>query len=113
MSRIPGPGKFRKFLRTNKISIRKAADALHVTDPTIIAWRDGDKAPSPEHRVAIRVWTNGEVLDDDWRTDRERDQAANAALVRPFGPATTPAGDDPPSSERTPTGGKGNAGNAA
>ncbi len=107
MARIPGAAKFAKFLKTNKISIRRAADALHVSDPTIIAWRNGDKTPSPEHRGAIKTWTNGEVGEDDWRTEREREQAASAALVKPFEPApqSSPEPEAAPASEPKPTGG--------
>lgn len=102
MARIPGAGKFAKFLKANKISIRRASLALHVSDPTIIAWRDGDKTPTPEHRVAIRTWTNGAVVEDDWRTDREREQSASAAVVKPFEPEPSSSPEPAPQAADAP-----------
>lgn len=85
MARYKGPSKFSKFLEDNDISVHQAARGLHVTDPTVIDWRDGKKPPSPDHRVAIRIWTKSAVVEDDWpRTKREIKQSANVALVRPF-----------------------------
>lgn len=86
MSQDSGAAKFDKFLKDNGISIRRAAESLHVSDPTILDWRNDRKTPSPEHRVAIRTWTKGAIAEGDWQTKREREQAKSAALVKPFEP---------------------------
>lgn len=86
MAKRSAAEKFDKFLKDNGISIRKAGEALRVTDPTILDWRHARKVPSPEHRVAIRVWTNGAVAESEWKTERERVQAKAASTVEPFVP---------------------------
>src|SRR5690349_18722536 len=93
MSSPPGPKKFADFLKKHRISIRRAAEALHVSDPSIIDWRDGDKTPNPDHRRAIRVWTHDEIVEDDWQSEREAERAETAASVKPFVPAARVRGD--------------------
>lgn len=87
--------KFAKFLRVNKIPKRKAARDLGVSAPTLLGWLEGKIVPEQGRRPAIRVYTRGAVVEDDWVTKHEREVAARAATVRPF--------DEPePASERVP-----------
>jgi hypothetical protein len=94
-----GPQKLAVFLARNEIPKRKAARDLKVSAPTILDWLSGSKAPSPPHRAAIRVWTNGEIVETDWATAREREQTENASEVRPFEPEPPKALSEPPPAE--------------
>jgi len=77
----------------NKITIDAARRALGVSDPTILAWRDGGAKPSRTLRDAIERWTSGAVKAADWSDDEERKAIERAASVTPVAaePAAPPA----------------------
>jgi hypothetical protein len=66
-----------------KISLQKAADALGVSDVTILHWRDGRACPDEAHRKAIENWTGGAVLGVNWLDDDRRAAIEKARAVRP------------------------------
>jgi hypothetical protein len=88
---VPGPAKLAAFLEKNGISKRQAARDLRVSAPTVLDWLNEVKAPEKQNRTAIRVYTRGEVVEDDWATEKEIAAAERAAEVRPFEPASEPA----------------------
>lgn len=98
MPRTEGSKKFRKFLKAKGVSIRGAVEALQVSIPTVVDWRNGKKSPTHEHRVAICTWTNGTIAEDDWKTARERRRAKKIAKVTPF------VEESPPKSEPVQSG---------
>jgi transcriptional regulator with XRE-family HTH domain len=103
----PGRKKFKAFLKDNGIAKRRAARDLKVSAPTILDWESGTKTPTPENREAIRVYTRGEVTEQDWETPRDRKAEKRVATVKPFEP-DAPA-EEPPASERKPNGNHGSA----
>lgn len=86
--RTAGGDKFSAFLgganpTGARITIDTARRALGVSDPTILAWRDGEAKPSPILRDAIERWTSGAVKAADWVDDEERKAIERAASVEP------------------------------
>jgi transcriptional regulator with XRE-family HTH domain len=107
MARTAGSQKLHKFLELKGISMRKAGEDLGVADPTVLDWRRGRKSPKPEHRTAIRIWTNGEIAESDWQTKSELKKAARAENVKPFEESGDDDGhgdDVAPDSEAKPNG---------
>jgi hypothetical protein len=81
---VDGVKKMRGFLEANGISKRKASRDLKVSLPTVIDWLRARKSPTPAHRRAIEIWTNGKVREADWESAKERRAAAKAEVVKPF-----------------------------
>jgi transcriptional regulator with XRE-family HTH domain len=74
---------------------KRIATELGADEPQFSRWRRGVRKPDPAMRATLE-----EKLGIPWQAwDQDPEPAADP--------------DDAPSSERTPTGGKGNAGNAA
>lgn len=89
MTTTPGRTKFTNFLEKHGISLSAAARALGAkSHVTVRNWTTGLSAPEPEFRRAIEIWTNGEVAEDDWLSDKERAAAEKLAEVKPFVPPT-------------------------
>lgn len=92
MKRLPGPIKLAKFLEKHGIPKAKAAKALGVSHVAVVHWVTRASVPTVDRRKAIAVWTNGEVPESDWLSDRERAAAEKLAEVKPFvPPSETPA----------------------
>ena len=81
-----GVKKLRDFLKTTKVSRRKAAKAVSVSNPTMLDWLAGRKTPTPAHRQAIAIWTGGAVPECGWASRREREAAEKAGKVVPYEP---------------------------
>lgn len=64
--------------------MREAARLLGVSAPTVLDWERRRKVPSLPSRRAIRIWTHGQIREEEWATPEEREQEARTALVRPF-----------------------------
>lgn len=80
-SKVRGVVRFAEFLRDRKIAYSAAARALHVSVPTVWAWRHGWKLPVSGHQEAIEIWTSGFVRCGHWKLPGVR---KNAAKVRPY-----------------------------
>ncbi len=83
-----GHRKYRAFIEKHGISKTAAGRAIGVTHSAICGYLDGTSTPAPERRPAIAVWTNGEVPEQDWLSDEERERAKRLAEVQPFVPPT-------------------------
>lgn len=82
----PGSELFGDFLERNDLSNAEAARALHVSRPTIFAWREGDKIPTAAHRAAIAKWTEGTVPESSWPlSEKEAGQLDALKSVEAFG----------------------------
>lgn len=88
---LSGSSRFRGFLEDNGISLSQAAEALQVTVPSVIQWRDGRFAPRHNSRLCIERWTNGEVPAGSWKRPGEPDPEE----IEPF-QATVPDGGAAP-----------------
>lgn len=89
MVQSTGRAKLTRFLQKHGISLSAAARALGASSHvTVRNWTEGISSPDPDFRRAIAVWTNGEVAEDDWVSDEERDRAERLADVRPFVPSS-------------------------
>jgi hypothetical protein len=73
-----GSQRFADFLDRNDITLAAAARALHVSAPTVLAWRDGDKEPTDVNKDRIEIWTKGFVRRSHWGVVRD------AVKVRPY-----------------------------
>lgn len=81
----PGHELFGEFLDRHGISNADAGRALHVSRPTVFAWRSGDKTPTAPHRGAIEKWTDGDVLAGSWPlSTKEAEQVAALKQVETF-----------------------------
>lgn len=83
-----------KRLRAHRVrlglGLRAAAEQLHVSHPTLRDWEEEEQIPSPPYRDAIEIWTRGDVKADSWPvSDREKETAKNASLVKPARPTGT------------------------
>lgn len=102
---LDAPTKLFKFRDRHGISLKKAGDALGASGPTVLDWERRRKVPTPPFRRAIAVWTKGEIGEDEWESDKERQIAERTANVQPFEPEPAPDSEDPaPESQRAPTG---------
>lgn len=66
MSRSLGARRLGRYLKGCGLTQKALAEALGVSTPTVHDWLSGTKVPRPPNRAAIRVFTDGEVLDNDW-----------------------------------------------
>lgn len=73
--------RFGAFLERNGLSYAAAGRALGVSHVAVYEWVLGTKRPTPGHREAIAVWTDGDVLAVHWRMAGDRDVVAG---VKPF-----------------------------
>jgi len=78
LAHVNGAERFAAFLARNDITLAAAARALHVSAPTILAWRDGEKVPTALNQDRIAIWTRGAVRSSHWGVARD------AVKVRPY-----------------------------
>lgn len=76
---------WRNFLLQNKIGPNEAAKALKTTHVTVITWRDQKATPEREMRTAISVYTHGEVPEESWLTEEDKERKKELSAVRPYG----------------------------
>lgn len=92
MAPIEHPGaRLRSFRESLGLTLRQAAEQLHVSHPALRMWEMGQSVPSSPVREAIGLWSCGACPAEMWGlTPKEAKFAERLASVVPARPAFSP-----------------------
>ena len=84
----PTPGaRLRAFRESLNLTLREAAEQLHVTHPALRQWELDEVIPSEPFRLALQKWSGGKLTSEMWgltpREERIAEQLAEVATARP------------------------------